>query len=121
MTGVQTCALPICPAELEAYDPFVARYAQDHPAPTATLEDVVAHVEHVREVAGIEHVGIGGDYDGTNELPEGLVDVAGYPRLVAALADRGWSEEDLSRLTCRNVMRTMRDAGLTREDEAARA
>ena len=86
--------------------------------PPATLEDVVAHVEHVREVAGIEHVGLGGDYDGTDWLPSGLEDVTGYPRLLAALAERGWSDEDLARLTCRNVLRAMGDAGLTdaRED-----
>jgi len=83
--------------------------------PPATLDDVVAHVEHVREVAGIEHVGLGGDYDGTDWLPEGLEDVTGYPRLLAALADRGWSDDDLARLTCRNVLRAMGDAGLTSE------
>ncbi|WP_027862139.1 dipeptidase [Marmoricola sp. URHB0036] len=83
--------------------------------PPATLDDVVAHVEHVREVAGVEHVGLGGDYDGTDWLPQGLEDVTGYPRLLAALADRGWSDDDLARLTCRNVLRAMGDAGLTSE------
>ncbi len=75
----------------------------------AVGHDVVAHCEHVREVAGIDHVGLGGDYDGTESLPEGLEDVTGYPRLLAALADRGWSEDDLSRLTSRNVLRVMRE------------
>lgn len=87
---------------------FRATWLRDHPEPVATLDDVVAHCEHVREVAGIEHVGLGGDYDGTESLPEGLQDVTGYPRLLAALAERGWSEEDLSRLTSRNVLRVMR-------------
>jgi membrane dipeptidase len=82
-------------------------------APPATLDDIVAHVEHVREVAGVEHVGLGGDYDGTDWLPEGLEDVTGYPRLLTALAERGWSRDDLAKLTCRNVLRTMGDAGLT--------
>ncbi len=80
------------------------------PAPVVRLEDVVAHVEHVREVAGIDHVGLGGDYDGVEWLPEGLEDVTGYPRLLAALVDRGWSDGDLAKLTCRNVLRTMRAA-----------
>jgi membrane dipeptidase len=97
----------------EAEDAFLEAYRREHPAPTATLEDVVTHLEHVREVAGIEHVGLGGDYDGVGELPTGLEDVTGYPRLLAALADRGWSDEDLARLTCRNVLRAMGDAGLT--------
>ena len=88
--------------------------------PRATLEDVVAHVEHVREVAGVEHVGLGGDYDGTPRLPDGLEDVTGYPRLLQALADRGWSAAELTGLTSGNALRAMHDAGLTRAGEAAR-
>jgi membrane dipeptidase len=87
---------------------FADGYKRHHPEPVATLADVVAHCEHVREVAGIDHVGLGGDYDGTDRLPEGLEDVTGYPRLLAALADRGWSHDDLARLTSRNVLRVMR-------------
>jgi membrane dipeptidase len=84
------------------------RYETEVPQPPAHLSDVVAHLEHVREVAGIDHVGLGGDYDGTEWLPEGLEDVTGYPRLLSALAERGWSGDDLAKLTCRNVLRTMR-------------
>lgn len=98
--------------DLTAYHPFAARYAASHPEPVSTVADVVAHVEHVREVAGIDHVGLGGDYDGVDKLPAGLDDVTGYPRLLEALADRGWSRADLAALTCRNVLRTMADAGL---------
>ncbi len=87
---------------------FRADWAAERPAPTATIADVVAHVEHIREVAGIEHVGLGGDYDGVEALPEGLEDVSGYPRLLAALAERGWSTSDLARLTSGNVLRVMR-------------
>ena len=86
------------------------RYAAKHPSPVATLEDVVRHVEHVREVAGVDHVGLGGDYDGVAELPQGLEDVTGYPRLLAALADRGWSDDDLGKLTSGNILRVLRDA-----------
>lgn len=78
------------------------------PEPAATLADVVAHCEHVREVAGIDHIGLGGDYDGVDTLPLGLEDVTGYPRLLAALAERGWSEDDLGRLTSGNILRVMR-------------
>jgi membrane dipeptidase len=105
----------------EAEDAFLEAYRKEHPAPTATLEDVVTHLEHVRDVAGIEHVGLGGDYDGVGELPKGLEDVTGYPRLLAALADRGWSDADLAGLTCRNVLRAMGDAGLTASSESSSA
>lgn len=88
---------------------FEDRWLEDHPAPTATLQDVVAHCEHVREVAGIDHVGLGGDYDGVETLPTGLEDVSTYPALLAALADSGWSADDLARLTCRNTLRVMRE------------
>jgi membrane dipeptidase len=82
----------------------------DHPQPTATLEDVVAHAEHVREVAGIDHIGVGGDYDGVDRLPEGLEDVSCYPALIAALLDRGWSDEDCGKLANRNLVRVLGDA-----------
>lgn len=80
-----------------------------HPAPDATVADVADHVEHARQVAGIDHVGLGGDYDGTAHLPVGLTDVSGYPRLLAELADRGWSDEDLGKLTCGNILRVLDD------------
>ncbi len=92
---------------------FEATWVLDHPVPTATLADVVAHCEHVREVAGIDHIGLGGDYDGVEVLPVGLEDVSSYPVLLAALADRGWSSDDLARLTCRNTLRVMREVEAT--------
>ena len=96
-------------ADGTAFAAFEARWVVDHPQPTATLADVVAHCDHVREVAGIDHVGLGGDYDGVEALPSGLEDVSTYPALLAALADRGWSTDDLARLTCRNTLRVMRE------------
>lgn len=81
-----------------------------NPRPSATLDDVVAHVEHAREVVGPAHLGLGGDYDGTDELPLGLQDVSGYPRLLDALAGRGWSDADLTALASGNVLRTLEQA-----------
>jgi membrane dipeptidase len=104
--------------DADAEDAFLERYRRVHPAPVATLADVVTHVEHVRDVAGVDHIGLGGDYDGVGELPTGLEDVSTYPRLLEALAERGWSDEDLARLTRRNVLRAMGDAGLTAAGEA---
>lgn len=80
--------------------------------PRATIDDVVTHLEHLREVMGIDHVGLGGDYDGIDRLPDGLEDVSGYPRLFDALAARGWSEDDLSKLGHGNVLRVLRQAEL---------
>ncbi len=71
---------------------------------------MVAHAEHVRQVAGIDHIGVGGDYDGVDALPTGLEDVSGYPALISELLDRGWSQEDCGKLTCGNLLRVMRDA-----------
>ena len=63
--------------------------------------------QRVREVAGIDHVGIGGDFDGVGHLPTGLQDVSTYPALLAELADRGWSDADLAGLTSGNILRVM--------------
>jgi membrane dipeptidase len=93
-----------------AYDELMTGLAEQSPPPVATLAQVVAHFEHVREVAGIDHVGIGGDYMGAEAMPEGLEDVSGYPRLFAALADRGWSGADLAKLAGENVLRVLRAA-----------
>lgn len=87
-----------------------------HPVPRATLSQVADHIEHVRSVAGIEHVGIGGDYDGTTEVTEGLEDVSTYPALFGELRARGWSEDDLLALAGANVLRVLRAA----EPHAAR-
>ena len=70
----------------------------------------MAHLEHVREVAGIEHVGIGGDFDGTPALPVGLEDVSCYPRLFDALLARSWSPDDCAKLAGRNALRVLRAA-----------
>jgi membrane dipeptidase len=83
---------------------------QAGPAPRATLAQVADHVEHVRDVAGARHVGIGSDFDGSEELPDGLGDVSCYPALFAALLDRGWSEPDCALLAGGNVLRVMREA-----------
>lgn len=85
-------------------------WLESHPRPHATLDDVVAHVEHSREVAGIDHIGLGGDFDGTDWLPDELGDVSSYPRLLDALRGRGWSGADLDELTHGNVLRVLRAA-----------
>ncbi|MEU7029622.1 dipeptidase [Streptomyces sp. NPDC046275] len=96
-------------------------FEADHPRPVATAATVADHLDHMREVAGIDHIGIGGDYDGTAFTPAGLDDVAGYPNLVAELLVRGWSHADLTKLTWSNAVRVLRDAeAVAREQQALR-
>ncbi|MFG3659575.1 dipeptidase [Streptomyces sp. NPDC047706] len=82
-------------------------FEERHPRPVATVATVADHLDHMREVAGVDHLGIGGDYDGTAFTPQGLDDVSGYPNLVAELLDRGWSKSDLAKLTWRNAVRVL--------------
>ncbi len=75
-----------------------------------TIGQVADHLDHVRSVAGADHVGLGGDYDGNDSWPRGLEDVSGYPRLFAELVRRGWSDEDLGKLASGNLLRVLREA-----------
>ncbi len=88
----------------------VTQYAAEQPRPKATVAEVADHVEHVREVAGLAHVGLAGDYDGCDEFPTGLEDVTGYPALIAELIGRGWSTAELAGLTGENALRVLADA-----------
>ena len=99
---------------IDARDPEqrarVEAVLQKLPRPEVTIGEVVSHIEHVRDVAGVDHIGIGGDYDGTDIFPVGLEDVSGYPALFAELLDRGWSPDDCVKLAGWNVLRALRDA-----------
>jgi membrane dipeptidase len=95
-------------------------WAAAHPRPAATLSQVADHVDHVREVAGIEHVGIGGDFDGTDQLPDGLQDVSCYPALIAEMLARGWSEADCGQLASGNILRVMHEAQAAAQAISAR-
>ncbi|MFN4038584.1 MAG: dipeptidase [Erythrobacter sp.] len=81
-----------------------------NPEPKSPLSDVADHIDHIRKVAGIEHIGIGGDYDGMPSGPVGMEDVSGYPALFTELAKRGYSQVELELIASRNIMRVMRDA-----------
>jgi len=92
----------------EDYNAIRTEYAREHPEPSATLEDVADHIEYVREVAGIEHVGIGSDFWGSGNMPVGLEDVSRFPYLFAELIRRGWSDQELTLLAGANFLRVMR-------------
>ena len=92
----------------------LAQWDRDNPAPRATLADVADHIEHVRRVAGVDHVGLGSDFDGTgNNLPVGLEGVSTFPALLAELSRRGWSEEDLRKVAGENALRALAQAERT--------
>ncbi|MER5753568.1 dipeptidase [Streptomyces sp. NPDC002088] len=93
-------------------DDRLRRWTEAHPRPEVSVAQVADHVEHAREVAGVNHIGLGGDYDGVDHQPTGLMDVSGYPALLRELAGRGWSRADLEALTGRNVLRVLREAEL---------
>ncbi|MFB7997801.1 dipeptidase [Streptomyces sp. NPDC056002] len=95
-------------------------FEEAHPRPVATVSTVADHLDHMREVAGVDHIGIGGDYDGTAFLPDGLGDVSGYPNLIAELVDRGWSDTDLAKLTWQNAVRVLGAAEDVARDEQTR-
>ncbi|SED48209.1 membrane dipeptidase [Streptomyces sp. 2131.1] len=87
-----------------------AAFEAANPRPAATVATIADHLDHMREVAGVDHIGIGGDYDGTAFLPQGLESVAGYPNLIAELLRRNWSAADLAKLTWQNAVRVLRSA-----------
>ena len=97
------------PWELSVRDQVRRELMAVSPLPRATLGQVADHIEHVREVAGVDHVGLGGDFDGTDQPPDGLEDVSCYPALIAEPMRRGWTAED-----CGETRRGQHPAGHAR-------
>ncbi|MCX7865201.1 MAG: dipeptidase, partial [Novosphingobium sp.] len=98
------------PGDPEAARRAVEAWKAANPEPRATVSEMADHVDHVRRIAGIDHVGIGGDYDGMATGPVGMEDVSGYPRLFEELARRGYSQADLEKIASGNMTRVMRAA-----------
>jgi membrane dipeptidase len=88
----------------------LARWEAANPAPGSTIADMADHIDHIRRLAGIDHIGIGADYDGMPSGPEGMEDVSGYPSLFEELARRGYSQTDLEKISLRNALRVLRRA-----------
>jgi membrane dipeptidase len=85
-------------------------WKESHPQPVTTLAQVADHIDHIRQVAGIDHVGIGSDFDGIPDAPVGLESVDRYPALLEELMRRGWSDSDIAKLAGENVLRVMDQA-----------
>ncbi len=98
------------PNDEKAVADGIAAWRTANPGPKATLAQVADHIDHVRKSAGIDHVGLGSDFDGITSVPVGLEDVSTYPALIAELLGRGWSDEDVRKLLGKNLLRVMREA-----------
>lgn len=96
------------PGDPKAVADGLTAWVAANPAPRAGVADVVAHIQHVRDVAGIDHVGLGGDFDGVGDLPDGVEGVDAYPRILAALIANGWTDADIRKLAGENILRVMR-------------
>jgi membrane dipeptidase len=112
MAGLKTEAARrgLDPRDLGKLFSIKPEWEREHPVPQATLTQVADHIDHVRRVAGVEHVGLGGDFDGTDDVTAGLEDVSTYPALFAELLRRGWTEADCAALAGGNVLRALRAA-----------
>ena len=98
------------PDDREAVGKAMDAWFASQPAPPSSLADVADHIDHIRDVAGIEATGVGSDFDGVESVPDGLEDVSRYPALFEELRDRGYSDEDLGKVAGRNVLRVLREA-----------
>ena len=97
------------PADAAAVARGVDQWTAAHPAPRATLSEAADHIDHIRNIAGIDHVGLGSDFDGITAVPTGLEDVSTYPALVAELLRRGYTDHDIRKIAGQNVLRVMRE------------
>jgi membrane dipeptidase len=101
-------------AQFPNNDAYVAtameRWRAENPEPRATLAQVADHIDHVRKIAGIDHIGLGGDFDGITSVVQGLEDVSKYPHLTAELLRRGYTDQDIKKILGLNILRVMRAA-----------
>jgi membrane dipeptidase len=96
------------PTDAEAVKKGLADWTKANPAPLSTVADAADHIDHIRKVAGIDHIGLGGDFDGITSVPEGLEDVSKYPALTAELLRRGYKDDDVKKIVGLNILRVMR-------------
>jgi len=86
----------------------LAVWVSENPRPDATIGQVADHIDHIRALIGIDHIGLGGDYDGTSSLPVGMQDVSNYPELLIELLRRGYSDQAVKKIIGLNMLRVMR-------------
>jgi membrane dipeptidase len=98
------------PSDAAAVTRGVNDWTAAHPAPRATLAQAADHIDHIRKVAGIDHIGLGSDFDGITAVPLGLEDVSTYPALIAELLRRGYKDDEIKKILGQNILRVMREA-----------
>jgi len=107
-TAEQTRLQQQYPNDAAAVKLGVDAWTKANPSPRATVSDVADHIDHIRQVAGIDHIGLGGDFDGITAVVQGMEDVSTYPVLTAELLRRGYKEDDLKKILGLNILRAMR-------------
>lgn len=110
MSAEAARAKTLYPGDPKAADAAVKAWHASNPEPVSTIAQLADHIDHIRKVAGIDHIGLGGDYDGMATGPKGMEDVSGYPMLFIELARRGYSQADLEKIASGNIMRVLRAA-----------
>jgi membrane dipeptidase len=88
----------------------VQQWSKEHPMPRGSVRTVVDHIEHIAKVAGVDHVGLGSDFDGINSVPQQLEDVSCYPYITQELLNRGWKKDDILKVLGGNLLRVFREA-----------
>jgi membrane dipeptidase len=96
------------PKDESAVKAGLAEWGAANPAPRATIKDAADHIDHIRKIAGIDHIGLGGDFDGISAVVQGLEDVSTYPALTAELLRRGYKDDEISKITGQNILRVMK-------------
>jgi membrane dipeptidase len=86
------------------------KWRKEHPMPSGTAKDVVDHIDHIMKIAGIDHVGIGSDFDGVPQVPTDLPDVSSYPVITQELLDRHYTESDIKKILGGNLLRAFAEA-----------
>jgi membrane dipeptidase len=108
-TGQENALKQQFPKDENAVKTRLADWVRTNPAPRATIADAADHIDHMRKVAGIDHIGLGGDFDGITSVPQGLEDVSKYPALTAELLRRGYKDDDIKKILGLNILRVMRE------------
>jgi membrane dipeptidase len=97
------------PTDAGAVTRGIDEWTTAHPAPRATLAEAANHIDHIRKVAGIDHIGLGSDFDGITQVPQGLEDVSKFPSLIAELLRRGYKDDEIKKILGQNILRVMRE------------